>query len=146
MFQAGHLLCSKQDISCVPSRTSPVFQAGHLLCSKQDISYVPRRTSLVFKEGHLLWPDDRKSTSHFLVNSADCPGIIPDRGGLWSESRDDRPNSQKSGMLCFGDQTTGNVLLGTQEMSCLKHRRCPAWNTRDVLPGTHEMSCVEHRK
>ena len=31
---------SKQDISCVPSRTSHVFQAGHLLCSTQDMSCV----------------------------------------------------------------------------------------------------------
>ena len=35
-----HLLCSKQDICFVPSKTSPVFQAGHLLCSKQDMSCV----------------------------------------------------------------------------------------------------------
>ena len=41
---------------------------------------------------------------------------------------------------------TGDVLLGTHEMSCLEHTRCPAWNTRDVLLGTHEMSCLEHRK
>ena len=54
MFQEGHLLCSKQDISSVPSKTSPMFHAGHLLCSKQDISYAPSRTSLVFQAGHLL--------------------------------------------------------------------------------------------
>ena len=39
-----------------------------------------------------------------------------------------------------------DVLRGTQEMSCLEHKRCPAWNTRDVLLGTHEMSCVEHTR
>ena len=61
-------------------------------------------------------------------------------------SRDDQLNSSKSGMWIFGDQTTGNVLLGTEEMSCLEHRRCPAWNTRDVLLGTHEMSCLEHTR
>ena len=26
-----------------------------------------------------------------------------------------------------------DVLLGAQEMSCVDHRRCPAWNTGDVL-------------
>ena len=54
VFHAGHLVCSKQDISCVPSRTSRVFQTGHLVCSKQDISCVPRRTSRVLQAGHLL--------------------------------------------------------------------------------------------
>ena len=40
----------------------------------------------------------------------------------------------------------GNVLLGTQDMSCVEHKECPAWNTRDVLLGTEEMSCLEHRR
>ena len=65
MFQARHLVCSKQDISCVPRTTFPVFQAGHsvfqaghLVCSTQDISCVPSRTSLLFHAGHqpLLLP------------------------------------------------------------------------------------------
>ena len=62
------------------------------------------------------------------------------------KSRDDRLNSSKSGMWIFGDPNTGDVLLGTEEMSCLEHRRCPAWNTRDVLLGTQEMSCLQHKK
>ena len=36
---AGH------DISCVPIKTFRVFQSGHLVCSNQDISYVPIKTS-----------------------------------------------------------------------------------------------------
>ena len=112
MFQAGHLLCSKQDISCVSSRTFPVFHAGLLLCSKQDISYVPSRTSPVFQRGHLghlLLHDHQKSTCHFLVNSADRPGIIPDCGGLWSESRDDRLNSPKSGVSASNGQKIARI-------------------------------------
>ena len=61
------------------------------------------------------------------------------------KSWDDRPNSPKSGMLIFGDRATRDVLLGTQEMSFLEHRKCPACNTRDVLRGTQEMSCLEHK-
>ena len=41
---------------------------------------------------------------------------------------------------------TRNVLLGTHGTSCLEHTECPAWNTRNVLRGTHEMSCLEHKK
>ena len=44
------------------------------------------------------------------------------------KSWDDPPNSPKSGMLIFADRTTGDVLRGTQEMSCVEHKRCPAWN------------------
>ena len=70
------------------------------------------------------------------------------------KSRDDQPNSSKSGMWIFRDWNTGDVLSGIEEMSSVEHRRCPPWNTGDVLPGTHqmfaigthEMSCVEHRK
>ena len=87
------------------------------------------------------------------------------------KSWDDRPNSPKSGMWILGgfDRTIGDVLLGTQEMSCWEHRRClawstgdallqtqemsrleyrrrPAWNTRNVLLGTQGMSCLEHRE
>ena len=49
-----HLVCSKQDISCVPRKTFRVFQAGHLVCSKQDILCVPSRTSPVFQARHFL--------------------------------------------------------------------------------------------
>ena len=31
-------------------------------------------------------------------------------------------------------------------MSCLEHRKCPAWNTGIVLRGTQEMFCLEHTK
>ena len=70
VFHAGHLLCSKWDISYVPSRTSPVFEAGHFLCSPQDISCVPSGTSPMVRS-----PPPPKSTCHFLVNSADRPRI-----------------------------------------------------------------------
>ena len=58
MFQTGHLVCSKQDISCVPRRTS------------QDISCVPGRTSPVFQAGHFLcskqkWNKNREDSSDF---------------------------------------------------------------------------------
>ena len=36
-----------------------------------------------------------------------------------------------------------SVLLGTQGMSSLEHKECPASNTRNVLLGTQEMSCLE---
>ena len=41
--------------------------------------------------------------------------------------------------------STGNVLLGTQGMSCLEHKECLAWNTRSVLLGTQGLSCLERR-
>ena len=98
------------------------------------------------------------------------PGFIALYPPLLHKSLEDRPNSPKSGVWNFefsvllsgvliGTQemsclqhrrcplsNTGDVLFRTQEMSCLEHRRCPAWNTRDVLLGTHAMSCVEHRR
>ncbi len=64
------------------------------------------------------------------------------------KSWDDRLNSPKSGMwiLGGGDRNhrrcpawnTGDVLRGTQEMSCVEHRICPAWKIGDVLPGTQD--------
>ena len=42
--------------------------------------------------------------------------------------------------------TTHNVLLGTQEMSCLEHKECPASNTRNVLLRTQGMSCFDHKE
>ena len=39
-----------------------------------------------------------------------------------------------------------DVLLGTREMPCLEHKRCPAWNTRDVLLGTQEKTRLEHMR
>ena len=47
------------------------------------------------------------------------------------KSWDDRLNSPKSGMWILGggsDRTIGDVLPGTQEMSCLEHTGCAAWN------------------
>ena len=46
----------------------------------------------------------------------------------------------------------GDVLLGTHEVSCLEHKRCPAGNTqnglehRKCLAWNNELPCVEHRK
>ena len=73
---------------------------------------------------------------HFLANSADRPRIYANSDYDLMKSWDDRLNSPKSGMWIAGDQTTGNVLLGAQEMCCLEHRRCAAWSTGDVLLGT----------
>ena len=42
---------SKEDISCVPSRTSLVFQAGHLVCSTQDIPCVRRQSFAALRNG-----------------------------------------------------------------------------------------------
>ena len=70
VFQAGHVLCSKQDMSCVPSKTCPVLQAGHVLCSKQDISSVPSKTCPVFQAGQSecskrKWLKNREDGSDF---------------------------------------------------------------------------------
>ena len=37
-------------------------------------------------------------------------------------------------------------LFGTQELSCLEHSTCLAWNTGNVLRGSQEMSCLERSK
>ena len=49
--------------------------------------------------------------------------------------------------------TTHNVLLGTQEMSCLaqgmscfEHKERSASNTRNVLRGAQGMFCLEHKE
>ena len=42
--------------------------------------------------------------------------------------------------------TTHNVLLGTQEMSCVEHKECPASNTRNVLLRSQGMFCFEHKE
>ena len=130
MFEEGHLLCSKQDISCVrsrtsrvfhagdiscvPNRTSRVFQAGHLLCSKQDISCVPRRTSLVFQAGHLVCskqdiscvpsrtsPPPQNPHATFERIQPIVPGFSALYPPSWHKSRDDRLNSPKSGASIF---------------------------------------------
>ena len=58
------------------------------------------------------------------------------------KSWDDRLNSPKSGMWICGDRR--NVVRGAEEMFCVEHKECPAWNTRIVLLGTHGVSCSEH--
>ena len=40
----------------------------------------------------------------------------------------------------------GSVLLGTQGLSSLGHKECPASNTRNVLLGTQGRFCVEHKE
>ena len=40
----------------------------------------------------------------------------------------------------------GNVLLGTQGISCLEHRGCPTGNSGNVLLGTQGMSCLENKE
>ena len=54
VFQAGHSLCSKQDIPCVPSRTFLVFQAGHSVCSKQYIACVPYHHIIISSYHHTI--------------------------------------------------------------------------------------------
>ena len=66
----------------------------------------------------------------------------------------DRPKIR--GVLVYYDIIPGTIgricqkvvctffMIGAQHMSCLEHRRCPAWNTRNVLLGTQGMSCLEH--
>ena len=41
---------------------------------------------------------------------------------------------------------TGNVLLGTQRMSCLEHKECSAPNTRNDLLQTRGTFCFEHKE
>ena len=72
-------------------------------------------------------------TRHFLVTSVDRPKIRWVLVSNSHESWDDWPNSSKSGVYIFRDRSTGDVLLGTQGMSCLEHDECPAWNTRNCL-------------
>ena len=78
MFEAGHSVCSKQDIPCVRGRTFLVFDAGHSLCCKHE-----------------------KCIYHFLVNSADRPRIWANHQQDSRKSWDDRPNSPKSGAWIF---------------------------------------------
>ena len=83
VLQAGHSLCSKQDISCASEKSSPVFQAKHLLCAKENISCVPSKTFAVFQRKQFLCstediscvPITKKCTCHFSANSADRPEI-----------------------------------------------------------------------
>ena len=78
VIQAGHLLC--------PSRTFHVFHAGHLLGSRQDISCVPRKTSRVFQvktfpvlhARHLLSPNQEISCvpiKTFLCSTQDISSV-----------------------------------------------------------------------
>ena len=53
------------------------------------------------------------------------------------KSRDDWLNSPKT--------TGASLVIGTNEMSCLQHRECPAWNIRNVLLGAQGLSCLEHK-
>ena len=69
MSQTGHLVCSTQDISCVPRRTSRVFQARQFLCSKLETSCVPRKTFPVFHAKHLLCSKQNISCYRHTVSS-----------------------------------------------------------------------------
>ena len=62
--------------------------------------------------------------------------IVPRLGGFWFIIR---TNPRTIGRIRQKVACTF-FLIGAQEMSCLEHRRCPAWNTRKVLLGTHRMS------
>ena len=44
----------------------------------------------------------------------------------------------------YGMTTAGNLLFGAQEMLCVEHRTCFAWNTGSVLFGTQEMLSLEY--
>ena len=81
-----------------------------------------------------------------MATSVDRPKISGVLVGNSHESWDDWPNSSKSGVYMFRDRSTGDVLLGTQEMSCLEQKECPAWNSRTVLLGTHGMSCLDSKE
>ena len=109
VFEEWHSLGSKKDIPCVRGRTFLVCEERHSLCSKQDNPCVRGRTFLVLRRGHFVCSTHQQSTCHFLVNSADRPGIIPDWGGLWSESRDDRLNSPKSGGSASNGQKLARI-------------------------------------
>ena len=71
MFEAGHSLCSKQDILCLRSKTFLVLEARRSLCAKQDIDdsvcskhdipCVRIKTFLVFKAEHSLCPRKKPS-------------------------------------------------------------------------------------
>ena len=59
MFEAGHFLCSSEDIPCVQSRTFLMLQTRHFVCSNHQ-----------------------HCTCHFLVNSADRPRIWANRNQI----------------------------------------------------------------
>ena len=62
MFRARHLLCSNQDISCVPIKTFHRSHERHVLVLKEHMWWLPQRTCgssqgrhvLVLKE-HMWW-------------------------------------------------------------------------------------------
>ena len=85
VFEAGHSVCSKQDIPCVRSKTFLVFEAGHSLCCEEDISCVP-------------------ITNNAHANFSWIQPIVPGFGRIvirFAQTRDDRPNSPKNGVRNF---------------------------------------------
>ena len=79
------------------------------MCFKKDLPYVRNRKFLVFEAGHSLCSNHEKSTCHFLVNSADRPRICANPISDSRKSRDDRPNSPKSGVSIF--QTSNGLKI-----------------------------------
>ena len=132
MFQARHSSCSKQGISCVPSKTSPVLQAGHLLWPTQDISRVtsrvPNKTSPVFQAKHLLCSKQDIS----CVPSKASP--VFQAGHLLSSKKD---------ISCVPGRTSpvfhaGHLLFSKQYISCApitKNVHATFWRMRPIVPG-----------
>ena len=59
------------------------------------------------------------------------------------KSRDDWPNSPKSGMCTFGDWRWQIVMFGNSESSCLEMTNRPTRTWRTVLLGNDESSILE---
>ena len=72
------------------------------------------------------------SACHFTAFSADRPGI-------WANLIIIPTNLGMIGRICK-KVACAFLASGTHEMSCLQHRECLAWNTRNVLRGTQEIS------
>ena len=167
MFEERHSLCLKEDIPCVPSRTSRVFHAGHLVCSKQDISCAPSRTSLVFQAGHSLCskqyiacvPIIISSCHHNIISS--CHHIIisanqKSASQFWAKSQEKNrnrlvyPSTKNHRELNFGmsgvvfrDRSAGDAQKCTAPPN--RHFTCFVM-TFKILRKFHPKKTFWHRK
>ena len=69
-----------------------MFEAGHSLCSEQDIPCVRSRTFLVLRTKDFVCPNHQQCTCHFLVNSTN-------RLRIWANRNQICPNPGRIGRI-----------------------------------------------
>ena len=139
MFEAGRSLFSKQDISCVPSRTLCVVQAGGNVLARKtvlapNISILPLKirhfSSSIFKAHDAMVSSDvvflgsmLSPARHFLCSNQDIP-CVPSRTRL--KNREDGSDFHDFLTKSITSPRTFflQIFAAPKKFSCRRFRRC----------------------